>query len=96
MTTDLHHNARDAARIRARLNEGGMMWQRANAMLIRLAELEGREPTAEQRAIQRRGWIVCPALDPRCPCNDGDLCHYEEDPAAQLARWVLDGYGEAA
>lgn len=23
---------------------------------------------------------VCPHGDPTCPCQDGDLCHYEDDP----------------
>lgn len=39
------------------------------------------EPTGEQ-AREFLGHVRrCPHGDPTCPCQDGDWCHYEDDPA---------------
>lgn len=31
--------------------------------------------------------LPCPHGDPACPCQDGDLCHYEDDPATGTKAW---------
>ena len=37
--------------------------------------------------------LRCWMQDPTCPCNDGDLCHYEADettPAFPIPDWMLN------
>lgn len=36
---------------------------------------------------------ACPHGDPSCPCPDGDVCHYKDDPKSEtlaMACWSPD------
>lgn len=40
------------------------------------------------------GRAPCIGNDPTCPCQDGDLCHYIDDPVTGTAAWPVLGTEE--
>lgn len=33
--------------------------------------------------------LKCIGLDPTCPCQDGDVCHYVDDPKSETLAWPV-------
>lgn len=41
---------------------------------------DSRAETPENQDKTGQTRPICPHGDPTCPCPDGDVCHYEDDP----------------
>lgn len=48
-----------------------------------------KDDARARRLYERRPGDPCPEGDPTCPCQDGDVCHYQDDPETGTQAWPL-------